>query len=159
MPITAGRCSKKYTLKLGNLYLAPRPSIAIEEPKNLNATLISQDSCLACGGNDIIDYWDAIFKIYYIGNGDLDTAWHMFDVTNATLQAGCDSSTDLLLTRSIRCETPRQWAVDRGFQVEVDLQDQYICKAIVAAELHLRLRLYKVPPPPYLYYFQGTDIS
>ena len=157
--MTAGICNKKYTLKLGNLFLAPRPSIAIEEPKSFSATLVSNDSCLACGGNAVIDYWDAVFKVYYIGNGDLDTAWKMFDVTDRVLAAGCDTGEDLLLTRSIRCETPRKWAVDRGFQVPVDLQDQYLCKAIVAAELHLRLRLFKVPPPPYLYYFQGPDID
>lgn len=159
--ITAANCHKKYTLKIGDLFLAPRANISIEEPKDWESsiTLLDANSCAYCGGESIIDYREVILKLYYIGNGDLDTAWHLFDVTNAVLAAGCSTDQALLLTRSIRCETPRQWVVDKAWQRIVETQTQYICRSIVAAELHLQLRLYTGVQPPYLYSFAGPDIA
>ena len=133
----------------------------MEEPKDFEGTITLNDanSCLYCGGEDIIDKREVILKVYYIGNGDLDTAWSMFDKTNAVLSAGCATDEALLLTRSVRCETPRQWVVDKAYQRITDTVMQYLCKSIVAAELHLELRLWTGSPPPYLYAFSGPDIS
>lgn len=135
-----------YQLKIGNIWLAPRGAISVEERDDFEQlTTKGGDSgggdCAGCGGNESISKREVCFKVKYRGRGSLATAWAMATRVNDVLDSGCDREDMKQVGFERRvCDEPwLRYNIRSGTQRMVDTWTQRTCDRILVMELCLNL--------------------
>lgn len=102
-----------YTLVLrygtNKFYLAPRASITVEEDRDLES--FDQDSGCSTCGSPKNRTWK--IKLYFDGGCDLVSAWSLYNLVQAFIDAGCLAG-DLTLERTVCRETPLVYQVKKA---------------------------------------------
>lgn len=134
----------RYTLKIGNFYLAPRPSIQVVEPDDFEQlTLKDSGGCANCGGTvNSVSRREFTFTLRYKGQGSLATAWSMFNRLEATLSAGCETNKQIGFERTVCDEPAMRYNIRSGWQRITESWSQRTKQRILTVELHLNLVAY-----------------
>lgn len=133
-----------YQLKIGDLWLAPRASITVIESDDFEALTPKDEGsgCANCGGDNAISRREIVIKLRYRGRGSLATAWHMYNQTEAVLNAGCALNLQIGFERRVCDEPWLKYNIRSSYQRQVDTWSQRTCDRILTVELHLNLVAY-----------------
>lgn len=134
----------RYTLKLisstGDFYLAPRPSVTVEESSDFEQlTSLDQKACNAGGCSTLEGERQFTFKLYINGAGSLDTAFKFMERLKAALQPACEGE-EVLLFRRVYDETALVYKIKSDWSLRiVNVESQYDCDRVLTLEMRLTL--------------------
>lgn len=118
-----------YTLKLGNIWLAPRVSITVEEPRNFEKLITNQrNECAICASSVEREY---TFHICI-----KDQSYTIKASIDALL---CNLGVDTTLYRRVQDEIPLEMKIKSGRTKIINVVTQYLCDPILCLELVVRL--------------------
>lgn len=143
--MTAAQCACRFTLKLGNYYLAPRPSITVIESSDFEQ-LVGEDSAAAlCNcGSVLTQDRQFTFKLVINGRGSLATAWSVHARIAGELES---ASCEMVLLRRRVCDEP--WLIYKVTKASLrvtDVESQYEEDRVLTLELKLTLSSNVNPP-------------
>lgn len=120
-------------------WLAPKSSITVEEPADMETVDFGGGCC-----GDVIDRtWH--FKLRFLGNCSLASAWALYNALLTFLENACASNTDLLLNRVVWDEPVLTFRVTKPQAKMLDPNTQYIRERILSIDLVLTLNEWTVP--------------
>jgi len=125
MPATISPIGLRYMLKIGTFFLAPRPSIRVEESSDFEQLVEADSGAVACGCGSMLTNITRTytFKLHINGGGSLATAWSIHArIVAALASEDCDS---LLLRRRVYDEPELVYRITKASIRQVDVETQY----------------------------------
>lgn len=125
-----------YILKIGDFYLAPRPSITVVESDDFMSVTTNDQEC----GCSLVQEREFRFKLYINGRGSLATAYKIKERIDAALSGACSggAASGSLLTRTLN-DYSLSYTIRSGSTREIEAQLQMGCDAILVLELVVKL--------------------
>lgn len=136
-----------YTLKVGSVYLAPRHSIRVEESSDFERFA---DEEIQCGGAgcSTSSKREFTFRLYFIGNGSLASAWALRSQLEQELIKACDEQ--ILLYRKVRDEAALVYQINSSQIKMIDTVTQFTCERMIIVELTLTVKSASLTESPLL---------
>lgn len=125
-----------YTLKIGSVYLAPRHSIRVEESSEFERFADEEVRCggAGCSTNSKREF---TFRLYFIGNGSLASAWALRQQLETELTKACDEQ--ILLYRKVRDEPALVYQINSSRIKMIDTVTQFTCERMIIVELTVKV--------------------